>query len=133
MSPDRIAPFALALLAAGLVVAGLMVVGGPGEARRLQRDERRADDLSALANCTAYLVREDWDSLPEVLTETTTCTNASGWKDPQTDAPYVIKRISADDIEICAVFENVDSVARRYNLQDRFDPKTGCIHVRWGG
>jgi len=133
MTSDRIAPFALALLAAGLVVAGLMVVGGPGEARRLQRDERRADDLAALANCTAYLPRADWDSLPEALTAETVCGNVSGWKDPQTEVPYRIVRKSADDIEICAVFENAYSVARRYNLKDIFDPESGCIRVRWGG
>ena len=94
------------------LVGGFMVVGGPGQARLEKQDKERVSDLKRIhryLECNQKV--ETPDPLPVALDDKTYCAGFYGsinsredLTDPATGAPYVYRRISGRDFEICAQF-----------------------------
>jgi hypothetical protein len=90
---------------AAAVAAAVLVLDSPAEERRRRLDERRVEDLHALADAIdAYWTREE--SLPRDLDALT------GWQgldtpttDPVTGDPYRYHATGERSYELCATFE----------------------------
>jgi hypothetical protein len=89
---------------------GLGLTGAPSAQRRVEADNRRTEDLEAIA----YSLRS-WSARPEAATSLellpATLTelqgkgiNSSQMSDPETKAPYEYRPLSATKYELCATF-----------------------------
>jgi hypothetical protein len=96
---------AMVLAVVAVVIAGLRIVGSPGAQRIRRLDERRVNDLQAIANAVdAYWTQKK--TLPRSLDELTPVTRLTiPARDPVDDVPYVYRAGEADRYELCATFE----------------------------
>jgi len=81
------------------VVLGLTVAGTPGKQRRMQADERRVQDLRAIAQMVATR-----PSLPGSLEELRSQNLDIRLTDPESNQPYEYNVNAADRYELCAAF-----------------------------
>jgi hypothetical protein len=81
------------------VVFGLSVTGTPAVQRSIESDNRRVQDLRALAGAIASST-----ALPESLTEFSATRPGLRVADPETRRPYEYRRISENRYELCATF-----------------------------
>lgn len=114
------------------IVAGVALwqVGGPGEARREARDERRHADLQAVAEAIACHVAQGAEpARPEGLAEIDpACLSpdrAAQLVDPGDGAAYSIGYPAAGSVRVCARFERAHALPRF--APAAFDPATGCL------
>lgn len=127
----------VALLA---VLAGSYFAGSPYEARRQAFDDRRYQELAAIA-ATLFCLSDKAAVLPATLT-TESLRSYCGARnlqppallDDETGEPYKYARKSDEDYSICAVFHDPRRVARlsfsSSNTRWAFDPASGCIAGR---
>jgi len=107
-TPRRLALLlGLPIAALVAIAAALLVIGGPSKARLERLDERRINDLSALASAierhhlfTGHLP----DSLAELRErlEARGSANRPSEADPETGAPYSYERLGDEHLRICA-------------------------------
>ena len=119
-------------VAAVCVVLGLAMAGGPGEARREQRDATRLSDLREIAN--AFVCHGEAAAAAEpadLAGLSPAClwpARAEALRDPSSGAAYRIQR--ADRlVRVCGEFEG--AAARRDQGFPPFDPATGCVTVTY--
>lgn len=99
-------PFTLLMIA-----AGLWQIGGPGQARMEQRDDRRMQDLQNLA---AYLICDARQDPPAH------CGKRPRQTDRFTQEPFTIS-----ETQVCAEFEQPDRTAHRFPDE----VENGCIRL----
>jgi hypothetical protein len=97
----RVAVVAVPLVA----VLGLWMSGTPGLAREMAFDERRSQDLNAIAAAVnAYALR--YGELPEDLEVVEGAgARAGALRDPQTGEPYEYQVIGERQYRLCATFQ----------------------------
>lgn len=86
------------------VVAGILLLGSPADERMRRLDERRVNDLIALARATdVFWTRRSRlpASLDELVAEPGV---AAETEDPGTGVPYDYTAINASTYEVCATF-----------------------------
>jgi hypothetical protein len=81
------------------VVLGLSVTGTPAVQRRIESDNRRVQDLRALAGALRSSAE-----LPDVLADFSATRPGLRVTDPETQRPYGYRRISENRYELCATF-----------------------------
>ncbi|MGE0703554.1 MAG: hypothetical protein AB7F99_02770 [Vicinamibacterales bacterium] len=86
------------------VVAGILLLGSPADERMRRLDERRVNDLIALARATdVYWTRHD--RLPESLDQLVQEPGSSvSEQDPGTGVPYEYAALDERTYEVCASF-----------------------------
>lgn len=124
----------LAVTASGVVVAAVAAValgvfGGPGEARRAERDSRRLEHLSEIVAAVTCHVRAGADpARPAALVEITAAclapTRAAAFVDPLTGAAYPLDYPDAGTVRVCATLERPEP---RPWMAPAFDAATGCL------
>ncbi|SUZ31140.1 hypothetical protein ROE7235_00875 [Roseibaca ekhonensis] len=100
-------PFTLLMIA-----AGLWQVGGPGQARMEQRDDRRMQDLQNLA---AYLICDAREA-PQAH-----CGTQPRQTDRFTQEPFTIS-----ETQVCANFEQPERIAELFGAQ----VSNGCLALK---
>ncbi len=86
------------------IVGGILVLGSPADERMRRLDERRVDDLVAIARA-ADLFWTRHDRLPASLEELSAEPGASAsTADPGTGAPYGYAVVGGAAYELCATF-----------------------------
>ncbi len=123
-----------AVTLSGVVVAAvagvaLWVFGGPGDARRAERDGRRLDHLSEIVTAVGCHVRAGAaPARPATLAEVTAAclapTRAAGLVDPLTAGPYRLDYPDARSVRACADLEQAEP---RPWMGPAFDAATGCL------
>jgi hypothetical protein len=103
------------------VVAGMVALGSPADQRARRLDQRRIEDLRALANGIEYKWRTD-QTLPRSLDELP-AGFARGTRDPGTGRPYEYSVRAGSRYEICATFDrdNTDEAERPWPGHDDVD------------
>ncbi|WP_224767555.1 hypothetical protein [Paracoccus yeei] len=95
---------AIAVLSALTIVAGLALTGGPGTARKQNRDRDREQDLMALASFVDCLATEA-NALPTSLDPTRQCDRRLRVSDPHSGTPYRYQVLDPRRYRLCADFE----------------------------
>jgi hypothetical protein len=97
------------------IVLGFIAAGSPATERKRSFDERRAEDLSSLANCVSNYAQQ-FERLPATLSDLERSSNFSycTTRDPETNEPYTYRVVSElaqtgaetleGEVELCAVF-----------------------------
>jgi hypothetical protein len=122
VSGPRRTAFAVAASVAvvAAVVAGMFALGSPAEQRARRLDQRRLDDLRALAGGIEYEWRSK-QSLPRSLDELPVGFAQSS-RDPATGEPYEYSVHGENGYQLCAVFDRDDTA-------DVERPWAGLDHV----
>lgn len=115
MSPtrERLIAGAVIVLVAAAVAGGILVLGSPAEARLRRLDERRVDDLVAIARATnTFLGRRG--RLPQSVDSLSV---AAGpylrTRDPVTAEPYEYRALGDSSYEVCANFARASDRSRQ--------------------
>lgn len=95
---------AIVALSVAAIVAGLALTGGPGTARKQNRDRDREQDLMALAAFVDCLATEA-NELPARIEPTRQCDRRLRMADPQTGAAYRYRVVDPGHYRLCADFE----------------------------
>lgn len=86
------------------VVAAIAVIGSPSRQRLLRLDERRVNDLEAIASqVRAY--REQHDSMPASLVTLSAEPGVRVPRDPASAQPYGYEALGGADYRLCARFD----------------------------
>ena len=116
---------AATLMVVAAVVAGIAVLGSPAAERRARLDAARLADLRTIERLTASYSRVHRalpDSLEALAREPGYSVPAN---DPDSRAPYVYKRLTAESFQLCAVFDT-DSATRPEG-----DPYGSAFNAEW--
>jgi hypothetical protein len=100
------------------VVAGFLALGSPGEERLRQLDQRRIEDLRAIADDVMGIYgAADGGVLPDSLPQIASVTTNVVRRDPVTNTAYSYRKLAADCFELCAKFDlpAEDSDPRRFD------------------
>lgn len=90
-----------AVVIATAVMLGFLNLGGPSNQRLVQADNRRVENLVALA----YQVNRKWNSSNHALPSNAQWLSASSFKDPVTHQPYEYNAKSPNEYALCATFD----------------------------
>lgn len=109
-----------ALLLAGVVVvvvavvaAALWVLESPAEVRRQRLDERRVQDLRALADTVDVYWSREGMLPPDLATLTAWQGSGAPPTDPETGAPYRYRVTGDQSFELCATFATATAESER--------------------
>ncbi len=120
---ERVLARAGAVLTLVVIVTGLVFAGSPREERQRQLDDRRVEDLSAIATAIDMSYGEN-RRLPGSILEVMhfRMANVSADRDPATNAPYEYRALDSLRYELCATFDRADTavVARPFPMGSRF-------------
>jgi hypothetical protein len=113
VSRARRTGLAVAAVAGAAIVAGLYMLGAPAEERARRLDERRVQELSALARgVDVYWTRTR--RLPASLDEVRAQTGAAvPITDPGTNTPYEFSARDGARYEVCATFDGESAESGR--------------------
>jgi hypothetical protein len=104
LARDQLVAGVLAIVVAAAVVAGIVVIGSPAEERARRLDERRIQDLSAIAGMVdLFWTRHS--RLPLALDELRREPGSSTPDDPGSGMPYEYRPLEGMSFEVCARFE----------------------------
>jgi len=109
------------ILVLASVIGGVVIAPSPQEARLLEFDERRVEDLSILNNQIVDHYRQN-ESLPEDLNEP----QFDQYRDPETGESYPYKIISETEYELCATFTL--AVEKNPNVRPKIGPEGWYFH-----
>jgi len=100
----RVLGLGVTAVVAGLVVAGIAIAGSPTRARLAELDKQKVGDLDEIqTKIVAYWTAKG--ALPASLSDLhDSVIDFAPPKDPQSDAPYGYRAISATAFELCADF-----------------------------
>jgi hypothetical protein len=118
------------LVAAAAVALGLAAVGGPGEARREQRDRIRLEHMREIAgafDCHARSAPSVPEGIEGLSPACLPAARAGELRDPASGAPYRVEHPEPDVVRVCAAFETDARRLERYPAAPPFDPDAGCI------
>ncbi len=128
-STFKIFGYVLTIMVLVGIVLGFVVAGSPATERMRTFDERRASDLSSIADCVSRYANE-YQALPKDISalQTSSLSYCTNKKDPETNEPYEYNVTSnlhgsssrlIGEFELCATF----SLDSRNNTGYRNDPK----------
>ncbi|MFD2739083.1 hypothetical protein ACFSUD_05855 [Sulfitobacter aestuarii] len=123
---NRALLFGFVALVAAALLAGLSLIGGPTQARLERQDRQRAADLREIGRYHACL-RETDDHDGYSAERCGPPDRVSGWRDPVSAAPYVLREIDEGAFAVCATFAGDRLKTRQprpHALQ--FDRAEGC-------
>lgn len=121
------ASWAIVLVGGAVMIAGLAVVGGPGQARKEQRDETRMAHLRELGAHATCLATQS-GALSARMDTTADCGSPPDVSDPLTGQPYQIELLDSGNLRICAEMEAQDALERR-RAYYVFERDGNCIVV----
>jgi hypothetical protein len=98
----------VSIVVAVAIATSFLLLGTPQEARKLEIDRQRLEDLMAIANDVRgiYNAADGGQTLLDSLPET-----AEPWapnlgrRDPVTNEPYAYRKLAPDRFELCATFD----------------------------
>ncbi len=118
---------AVSAVVAAAIIGGLILVGPPARERIRRLDDRRVEDLRALARAVdVYWTRQK--SLPASLEELTAEEDfARRTRDPETEALYEYRVLGDKEYELCAHFSRAMNERETLLQPDFWDHPSG----RW--
>lgn len=98
----------VSIVVAAAIATGFLLLGTPQEARKLELDRRRLEDVMAIANDVRgiYNAADGGQTPPDSLpgTREPWAPNV-GRRDPVTNEPYAYRKLASDRFELCASFD----------------------------
>lgn len=118
----------MVVVVAGVIIAGFYLAGSPQQARMERFDQRRIQNLEAIAGGIYAFYTQEQDmskrKLPKNLNELKNTIYLHGeLHDPEADIPYEYRVLTQNSYELCATFSTSNKVAGRqrnyYGYQQR--------------